>query len=114
MTLRYADGNTLEAVLIKRMGDRIRAVIKDSDDVVELTKISGTWVSEDCEPVHLTFAWQALQRPELVNEEDCICPPELAAHLIHLLHMPESEDESPSGAVTLSQLEEAAFGAHVV
>jgi hypothetical protein len=60
---------------------------------MELTDIHGTWVSEDCEPLHVEFAWQQKSPAEIVSEADCICSQDLAARLIHLLWVGSDEEE---------------------
>jgi hypothetical protein len=47
-----------------------------------LSLIHGTWISEELEPVTLQFEWQRSVTPLACSEDDCICPKELAAHLI--------------------------------
>ena len=84
MTLTYADGSRTEAFLLARTESRIRVAVPGSDDPLEFTDVHGTWVSEDCEPVGLEFAWQGKTREEVLTEADCICPHELAAHLIQI------------------------------
>ena len=96
MTLRYANGLTVEAVLLSRTEGKMRVALKGSDDVVELRELSGTWVTDDCEPVQVSFAWQNAA-PAPTSEEECICPPELAARLIQLLM---SADEAEEGSQT--------------
>jgi len=92
MTLIYADGSRTEAFLLARTENRIRVAIPGSDDPLEFTDMHGTWVSEDCEPVCVEFAWQGKTREEVLTEADCICSHELAARLIHLLWSGNDED----------------------
>jgi hypothetical protein len=84
MTITYLDGKTLEAVQLARAGSTLRVAVENADDVLEFTDINGTWVSEDCEPVRIEFAWQRKPRQEAVTEADCICPKDLAAELVRL------------------------------
>ncbi|HEX4309210.1 MAG TPA: hypothetical protein VHZ25_04230 [Acidobacteriaceae bacterium] len=93
MFLIYADGSKTEAFLLSRTDDTIRVAVPGSDDPLELTKISGTWVSEDCEPVRVEFAWQGKTREEMLDEADCVCSKDLAAHLLHLLW--SGDEDSP-------------------
>ncbi|MEI9974836.1 MAG: hypothetical protein WDO73_23970 [Ignavibacteriota bacterium] len=58
---------------------------------MELTDIHGTWVTEDCEPVRVEFAWQGKTRDQLLTEADCICSKDLAARLLHLLWNADEE-----------------------
>ena len=85
MILTYADGSRTEAFLLARTENTIRVAIPGGDDTLELTNVSGTWVSEDCEPVRVEFAWQGKTRERVLREADCICSHKLAARLLHLL-----------------------------
>lgn len=84
MIIRYTDGRSVEGVLLARDENRIRVALKDCDDVSEFVIVSGVWVSEDCEPVRVEFAWQTAKHVD-VSEADCLCSRELAARLIQLL-----------------------------
>ena len=42
----------------------MRAAVRGSEDLVELTQVNGTWITDDCEPVQVTFEWQRVQRRE--------------------------------------------------
>jgi len=74
------------------MGNRIRVAIPGSDDPLEITDVRGTWVTEDCEPVRVEFAWQKKTREQILTEADCICSHDLAARLLHLLWSADEED----------------------
>ncbi len=93
MFLTYANGTKKEAFLLSRSEGKIRVAVPGSDDPLELTDVHGTWVSEDCEPVRVEFAWEGKTREEVVTEADCICSKDLAAHLLHLLW--SAEEETP-------------------
>jgi hypothetical protein len=80
-----------DAVLLLRSENMLRIALQGSDDVLELHWIAGMWVTEDCEPVHVDFAWSRLRPAEPVTEADCICSQELAARLIHLLYTGNEE-----------------------
>ncbi len=86
MTIRYVNGQILEAVLLSRTETTMRVAIPGCDDSLELSQIHGTWVAEDCEPVRVEFSWTRYGAAQEVTEADCICPDELAARLIHLLY----------------------------
>jgi hypothetical protein len=86
MTITYAKGNAVEAVLLTRTGDMIRAIIQGAEDVTELRNVNGTWVSDDCEPVRIAFAWEKRDQRPPVTEADCYCSRELADRLISLLY----------------------------
>jgi hypothetical protein len=99
MTIRYSSGRTVHAVLLVRKEKMIRAVPQGSDDVVEFNEINGTWVSDDCEPVHIEFAWQSRKGNLSYSEEDFVTSHDLASRLIHL---------SRSGAIADSSWEQPA------
>jgi hypothetical protein len=92
MKIRYQNGNAVEAVTLSRTEKTMRVALAGSDDVLELTRVSGLWVTDDCEPVSIEFPSRRVPSGA-VREEDCICPSDLAAHLIHLLLNDSSEDE---------------------
>lgn len=96
MTIRYSNGQAFKAVLLSQTEDRMRIAVQGSDDVLELRQINGAWISEDCEPAHVEFTWARQSSANDVTEEDCICPPELAARLLHLLFSGENEPETRS------------------
>jgi hypothetical protein len=93
MILTYADGSKTDAVLLARSDNKLRVVVPGSEDPMELTLIHGTWVSEDCEPITVEFAWQRKTREEIRTEADCLCSQELAARLIHLLWSGDDEEK---------------------
>lgn len=94
MFLTYADGSTKEGFLLARSESKIRVAIPGCDDPMEFTNIRGTWVSEDCEPVNIQFAWEKKTKEQVLSEADCICSHDLAARLIHLLQSAEEEPAS--------------------
>jgi hypothetical protein len=94
MTIRYDNGQTFEAVLLSKKEDSMRVVLEGSDDVLELKQICGAWISETCEPVQVEYAWMRQTPKPQVTEEECICSPELAAHLIELLNAGDEQSES--------------------
>ena len=97
MTITYQDGRSDEAIILSRTGTEMRVILRNSDDVLELKLLSGTWVTEQCDPVTLEFASRT-KREVPMREEDFICPADLAAHLIGLL-MTDSEEEQPEAPV---------------
>ena len=107
MTINYSDGRAVEAVLLARTECRLLVAAQGADDVMEISNINGTWVSEDCEPVAIEFAWQQLDRKPKISEADCHCSPELAARLIRLLFTDSNADTTESDILAGSQI---AFG----
>jgi hypothetical protein len=113
MVLIYANGSRTEAFLLARTENKIRVAIPGSDDPLELTDVHGTWVTEDCEPVRVQFAWEGKTREQVLTEADCICSHDLAARLLHLLWNPDEEtveqgsrpvDAAPHASAIPSQL----------
>jgi hypothetical protein len=98
MILTYADGSRTEAILLARSENKIRVALPGSDDPVELTDIHGTWVSEDCEPVRVEFAWEKKTHEEVLSEADCVCSQELADRLLHLLWNGSNQEEVKADA----------------
>jgi hypothetical protein len=98
MTIRYSNGQTFEAALLSEAEHTMRIAIKGSDDVLELKQINGTWVSEECEPVEVDLSWTRQQQLDSIRAEDCICSPELAAKLLHLLFSGENEPDAKAPA----------------
>jgi hypothetical protein len=68
----------------------MRVALEGYDEATEFYAINGVWLSEDCEPVEVEFAWERPSEPPAVAEPDCICPPEVAARLIRLLFSGEN------------------------
>jgi hypothetical protein len=91
MTIRYQNGERKQAITLSRTESKMRVAIPDTEDALELRKLSGTWVTDDCEPVTIEYPSRRAASVT-VTEEDCICSADLAAHLIRLLHTDSSED----------------------
>jgi hypothetical protein len=100
MILTYADGSRTEAILLARSESKLRVAIPGCDDPVELTDVHGTWVSEDCEPVRVEFAWQQKTPEQVLTEADCLCSHELAARLLHLLWSGEEDQPRADAPLT--------------
>ena len=96
MFLTYANGSKVEGFLLARTESTIRVAIPGADDPMELTNIRDTWVTDDCEPVRVEFAWEGKTPEEVVSEADCVCSHDLAARLLHLLWSGNEEDQLKS------------------
>ena len=57
MTIRYNNGHTLEAVLLSRTATTMRIALQGTEDVLELQNINGAWITDECEPVNVDYAW---------------------------------------------------------
>jgi hypothetical protein len=91
-TIKSLPGKTVQGAILSRNDKTMRVAVEGGDDAVVLKCVNGTWISEDCEPVEVTFDWQRYSRKEVVSESNCICPKELAARLIRVL-LRGDEDE---------------------
>jgi hypothetical protein len=100
MVIRYKNGQKIEGVLLSRTAKVMRVALQGSEDVLVLNEVNGSWITDDCEPVEVSFAWELPPAP-VVREEDFICSPELAAQLIDMLQNCE-ESESNSKALGLT------------
>jgi hypothetical protein len=76
----------------------MRVAVQGAEDLLDFTCISGQWVSENCEPVGVEFAWQHGCLTEIVEEGDCICSQELASLLINRLLSEADEPEMTARA----------------
>lgn len=100
MTIQYSNGTKVEAILLSRDCERMRVAAEGNSDAVEFVQRAGVWISEDCEPVRIEFAWQKKTRRELIDEADCVCSRALAARLIHqLLNDGPGEQATPANPV---------------
>ena len=71
----------------------MRVAIEGCDDSLDLKRIDGVWVTEDCDPVEVDFAWDRGASAEtVVTEVDCICPAELATRLVDMFLHPRRDD----------------------
>ena len=91
MTIRYSNGHQIEAVLLSQEATSMRIALHGSEDVLQLENVNGRWITEECEPVEVDFAWASRTPSNEISEKDCICSPELAAKLLHLLLAGENE-----------------------
>jgi hypothetical protein len=112
MIIRYSNGQAFEAVLLSETDDSMRIALEGSDDVLGLQRINGTWITEECEPVQVDKAWTGQSLMEEIAEDECICSPELAARLLHLLFSCEEEPEAKNPAARRAAA--AAVYQHVV
>jgi hypothetical protein len=85
VTITYPNGTALEAVVLSHEEHEIRAIAAGGDAVLAFTRIHGTWISEEIEPVTIEFAWERRWTSPAASEDTCICPKALAARLIQSL-----------------------------
>jgi hypothetical protein len=89
--VRYQNGQAAKAITLSRSENEMRLAMPGTEDVLELRRLNGVWVTSDCEPVSIEYPSHRADSGA-VREEDCICPADLAAHLIHLLFNDSAED----------------------
>ena len=85
MTIKYANGTMIQAVVVQRDDQRLRVAANGSDDVAEFTCADGTWLSEDRQPVQIEFQWQKRGSKPKFSEKRFICSRKLASRLIRSL-----------------------------
>jgi hypothetical protein len=90
MTIEYGSGKIREGIILAQTGTTMRVALKESDDTMELRLMDGCWTLPEGEQVNVSYAPPAPAPAAPYCEEDFICPPQLAEHLIALLHSPES------------------------
>ena len=55
LLMRYADGSTVEAVLLAKGRDRLRMVVAGLPDAVELKRAGSRWLTPDRQAVDFDF-----------------------------------------------------------
>jgi hypothetical protein len=79
------NATALHAVVLAHDEHEIRAIAPGHDDVLAFTRVRDKWISEEIEPVSIGFDLQRRSATPAPAEDDCICPKELAVHLIRTL-----------------------------
>ena len=92
MKIRYQNGTAVEALTLFRTEAMMRVAVVGREDVMELTRIHGVWITDDCEPVTMETAIE-YQNAGSESDDDFICPRELAEHLVSLLFIDTGEDD---------------------
>jgi len=93
MTITYPNGVAVQALLMARGNDYIRAAVPGDDDVRSFHLVNKSWFSEEGDPVKIEFAWQWRGTADIPAESECVCPKALASHLMSvLLQSSESDD----------------------
>ena len=85
MIIRYANGRTIEGVTLARSETTMRIAVQGRHDVVLLTNVKGTWLSEDWEPVTIGYGSSRTEPARRPVEDEFICSPDLASRLRELL-----------------------------
>jgi len=81
MTITYPNGTALEALLLARGNDSMRAAVPGDRDVRAFLLSGGNWFSESSEPVKIEFAWGRHRTADVPKASECVCPEELASKL---------------------------------
>ena len=85
MTIMYSDGRVLEAMVLAHDEETLRVAVSGESDARTIRRIRGGWISEECDPVTIEFAWQRHGLPKVPDEIDCICPKTMASRLISIM-----------------------------
>ena len=85
MTIIYANGCSVDALLLSSRGDVVRAAIAGHDDLRIFKKVGSVWRAEDGQPVQLIYAWQKDAHAPVPEESHFICSKELGRQLISSL-----------------------------
>jgi hypothetical protein len=93
MKITYQNGTVRDALLLSHGEDGLRAALPGDDDVRTFHRADGVWLSEECEPVTIEFAWQRTRVPEAPIEDDCVCSKRLASRLISLFLSGAGQEE---------------------
>lgn len=78
VTITYPNGTVLEAIVLSHEETEIRVMAAGPDDVLAFTRIHGTWISEEVEPVVIEFAWQRPGTSPSTSKDNCVCSKALA------------------------------------
>src|ERR1035438_5637276 len=84
MTIIYPNGTVRKAIVLSREEHEIRAAAAGCDDVLVFTRIQGTWISEELEPVTFEFEWQRRVASPAWSGDEYVCPKKLAERLISM------------------------------
>ena len=96
MTITYADGSTVDALLLSSGEKTMRVAIAGEDDVRVFSSVDRVWRAENGEPVELTFAWEKDAPAPLPEESHFICSKELGRQLIsNLMNGSEMKEGAP-------------------
>ena len=53
MIISFRDRRRVEAIVLALSADRMRIILPDCEDAVELRQAQGVWTSEDGEPIEI-------------------------------------------------------------
>jgi hypothetical protein len=110
MKITYPDGMVVEALMLSRGKDTLRAAIPGEDDARTFTLVNDNWLSEECVPVQITFEWDGRNEANAPTEGDCICSKALASHLTAQVVMGASGEELLDDILWISSLDGRRLG----
>jgi len=82
MTITYANGSTVGALLLSSQEGVVRAAVAGHDDVRIFKQADGVWRAEDGQTVQIVYAWQKHTLAPVADESHFICSKELGRQLI--------------------------------
>jgi hypothetical protein len=97
MILQYENGMTVEGVALSSTDTTMRVALRGHNDVIELVRVDGQWISEDYQTVRIQIAWQMdspsplIQQVPKIDEAELVCPGEVAYQLARLMGGPSRE-----------------------
>jgi hypothetical protein len=53
--IKYEDGRVVEGIILSRKEETMRVAVQDANYAEEFTRVGGTWISENGEPVEIQF-----------------------------------------------------------
>src|SRR5215467_2216264 len=109
MTITFPDGKRHQAAMLTRSQNNLRVAVQGRDDVSEFTRINGTWISEQGDPVSIEFEWEK-RYTTIPSLDDCICDKRLASRLIARLLNPEDEDLLQTALSDLAERNPSVYG----
>ncbi len=92
MIIQYANGKTIEGVALSRTESTMRVALRGYEDVIELVRVHGHWISEDWEPVQLQPSWRVRRPLPPLSEAEFVCSREVASRLVGLLRHDPAND----------------------
>ena len=73
IVIRYASGIIVEAVVLAKGRDRLRAAVAGLLDTVELRRDGARWFTADREPVEFDFLMSDVYQAERVGSSGPVC-----------------------------------------
>jgi hypothetical protein len=94
MTITYADGTVVEALLLSFKEPVLRLAVAGDHDVRVFTQVDTAWRAEDGQKVQVNPSWLADRRVPVPEESHFICSEGVARQLIgNLMSGSETQDD---------------------